>query len=392
MPFIEAAKGLGYRAVVFDRDPASPGAACADEFYAVSTHDLGAMSGVCDRLNKEGGLKGIITYSSDSKPLLAVAKLCQRAGLPSYSPESVSLAIDKGKMKQKFREAGVLTPVSVVTDTPEGAAGFLSRCSLPVIVKPSSGAQGSLGVSIVREAGAIGSAFASASGISDNGFVVIEEFSEGREFSVDGVVSAGQPLVLAISEKFNLGFENNFTISGFATGPDAGEGEREDLSSISAAALVAVRAMYLDNTFFSVDLISTDNGPMVIECGVLLDAKMDRLLNFAGVDVYEMICRVATGAKVSFEGPLPGGKAYALKFMFAGREGALRVAGHSVPGEFKDGDRRIAIEWEGVDGDSIRPPRSVADTVGWVITEGDNRKEAYGFATGLAEGSLFQVV
>jgi hypothetical protein len=63
-----------------------------------------------------------------------------------------------------------------------------------------------------------------------------------------------------------------------------------------------------------------------------------------------------------------------------------------VPGEFKDGDRRIAIEWEGVDGDSIRPPRSVADTVGWVITEGDNRKEAYGFATGLAEGSLFQVV
>ena len=61
LPFIRAANNLGYRAVVFDRTPLAPGAAIADMFYPMSTHDVKRILAECSQLNKKQALASMIS-------------------------------------------------------------------------------------------------------------------------------------------------------------------------------------------------------------------------------------------------------------------------------------------------------------------------------------------
>jgi len=389
VPFIKAAKKLGHNTVVFDQNSCCPGAREGDRFYPISTHDFDSILKVCGKLKQDNSIKGIMTYSAYSKPLLATAKLCSIFQLPSFSVESAELSTNKSKMKKRFKEYGIPSPLSFEAYSFREAKRFLSEQSPPWILKPGSGSQGSLGVSIVEDVDDLGNSFTDASDNSQNGSVIIEKYHNGREFSVDGIVSHGQFTVLAISEKFNLGFEGNFTISGFAMGtiPDEDHALKKNIDFISTVALDAVGSLGIDNSFFSVDVILSDKGPLVLECGILLDAKIDRFLHYAGVNVYEMICRVAIGERLE-EATTKFQKGYALKFMFAQKEGKLRI----VSDYNTQMSGNILIEWERDNEDMVIKPKSIADTVGWIITAGNDQKNAYFTASKISEGPLFHVI
>lgn len=389
VPFIKAAKKLGYNTVVFDQNPCCPGAREGDSFYPVSTHDFDSILKVCSELKQGNIIKGVITYSAYSEPLLAVAKLCQIFNLPSFSVESAELSIDKSKMKERFNACGIPTPVSLGANSFRETKQFLSEQPLPWILKPGSGSQGSLGVSIVDKNDKLEQCYNAASEISKDGSVIIDKYYNGREFSVDGIINYGEPVVFAVSEKFNLGYENNFTISGFAMGliSDEDHDLKKNIDSIRTVALDAVRSLEIDNSFFSVDVILSDEGPLVLECGILLDAKIDRFLHYAGINVYEMICRVATGERLEEASP-KFQKGYALKFMFAPKEGKLKI----VSGYDTQMSRNILIEWERNNGDLVIKPKSIADTVGWSITDGNDQKNAYFTASEIFKGPLFHVI
>lgn len=151
IPFIKASKDMGYYTVAFDQNPLSQGAKIADKFFAISTHDFDAISKTCRTLSKKETIKGILTYSAFPKPLLAAAKLCQKYNLPSFSVDAMMLATNKKAMKNKFNEFGIPTPESIVVNDIHSATKFISEQSPPLIVKPCSGSQGSLGVSIVDD-------------------------------------------------------------------------------------------------------------------------------------------------------------------------------------------------------------------------------------------------
>lgn len=392
VPFVKAARKLGHNTVVFDQNPFCPGAKVGDSFHPISTHDFDSILQVCNKLKRDGIIKGIMTYSAYSKPLLAVAKLCRIFQLPSFSIESAELSVDKGKMKKKFKDHDIPSPLSITSKNLIEANRSLSDFTLPWFLKPGSGSQGSLGVSIVEESDKLEHCYNTASGISQDGSVVIEKYYNGREFSVDGIVSHGRQMVLAVSEKFNLGFENNFTISGFATGPISDEDNdlKKNIASIHDVAFGAVRSLKIDNSFFSVDVILAGDGPLVLECGVLLDAKIDRLLHFMGVDVYEMICRIAAGERLERVSP-KFQKGYALKFMFGQEEGKLQIIRRNDT-QISKGSNRFLIEWERDNEDLVRKPKSIADTIGWVITEGADQRDAYFLATEIHGDPHFQII
>lgn len=392
VPFIEAAKKLDYNTVIFDHNPNCPGAKLGDIFFPISTNDVDSLLQVFNELKQDNIIKGVMTYSSNSEALMTTAKLCQTFHLSSCSIESAELSIDKHRMKKRFVEYGVPTPLYVATARLKEARGILADKSLPWILKPSSGCQGSLGISIVQATDKFNESFTNAAKYSTDGSVIAEEYYTGREFSVDGIVTHGTPIVFAVSEKFNLGYENNFTISGFTMGLISGEDKylRKNIASINDIALAAVRALKIDNSFFSVDVILSEKGPLVLECGILLDAKIDRLLNFAGVNVYERICKVASGEKLEVESP-SFQKGYALKFMFATREGKLKIV-HRNETNQSNGRGQCLIEWERDDEDLIRKPKSIADTIGWIITEGVDQRIAYRRAAEIHEQVHFKVI
>jgi len=392
IPFIDAARRLGYNTVVFDQNPNCPGADNSDTFFPVSTHDFNSLLQKCNELQKKKTIKGIITYSSDSEALMVTARLCQTFHLPSFSIESVELAVDKNRMKERFTSSGIPTPLCVKSPNIKEFGEILLDKPIQWILKPASGAQGSLGVSIVQSIEDYEKSFTEAAKWSKDGSVILEEYYCGREFSVDGVVINEAPIIFAVSEKFNLGSSYNFTMSGFATGTLSCEDEvlRKKLNEIINIALLAVKALKIDNSFFSADVILSEKGPILLECGILLDAKIDRLLNFAGVDVYTTMCKIASGENIHGLPPILQ-KGYALKFMFATKEGKLKV-GHTDNAKTSFGNKISLIEWEKNNEDLVNPPKSIADTLGWVITEGYDQRVAYGLAKKISEGVNYEII
>ncbi|MBC8179806.1 ATP-grasp domain-containing protein [candidate division KSB1 bacterium] len=256
------------------------------------------------------------------------------------------------------------TPEWIETNSLNDAVDFANKTNEKLIIKPASGSQGSKGVFLIDEESDISKCFDVAKENSHDSKVILEKYYIGREFSVDGIVVGEKPVILSVSEKFNLGPEHNFTMSGFSMVKieDADEELQKKLMSINEIGKQAAVAMGISNSFFSVDIVLTENGLMVLECGVLLDCKIDRLLYHAGIDVYDLFIKLVTRQKLEVENIRPV-ENWSLSFLFAPNEGRLNI--NSEESNKYDG----IIEWEKSNGSHVKPPDSIADTLGWIITK-----------------------
>jgi phosphoribosylaminoimidazole carboxylase (NCAIR synthetase) len=373
-PFASAAKELDFEVVVIDLDPSCPGAVVANRFFPLSAREPAPIVAVSDDLAASGELAGVMTYSAHPGALRAAAAVAARHDLPCFSEEALEVCLDKRELKSRLVAHGVPTPASVHTADAGEALGLLDSAG-EVIVKPAAESRGSVAVSLATDVASLTRAVAAAAACSSDGAALVEERCRGRELAVGGHVCEGEVTILAAAEKITGGARGGFVMTGFVAGGEAPSARVEEV------ARDVVAALGIDDSFFTVDLIVTDRGPVVLEAGVLLDAKIDRLLLHGGVDPYRYFCRRA--ARLPTPPPILE-SALSLRFLFAESAGGLRILSPSVEGGI--------VEWERHDGDAVRPPESIADTVGWVITKGENRQLAVAAGRGIAEtGELFTV-
>ena len=106
---------------------------------------------------------------------------------------SSAIAMNKGMAKKLFVEAGIPTPkgIAMTRETREDDVTKLNL-HLPCVVKPCCGGS-SIGVTIVRDAAEFKAALAEAFRWEDG--LVIEEFVEGREFSVGVIEGKALPVI-----------------------------------------------------------------------------------------------------------------------------------------------------------------------------------------------------
>jgi phosphoribosylamine-glycine ligase len=387
VPFIECSQKLGYQTIVFDIDPNCMGAQISNTFYKISTYDIDKIIFMCNEINKDKKVIGIFTYCSAFEPLFAVAKITEKLGLRSFSVESVRIANNKGLMKQCFSASGLNTPDCAITSHVSEANDFINRSNRPVIMKPLSGSQGSKGVALIDERVDIQQYFKIAQANSIDSKVLLETYHSGREFSVDGIVVGDTPIVLSVSEKFNLGAKHNFTMSGFSLGKIANEDKilLKAVDKINEVGKQAATAMGISNSFFSADVLLTNEGLVILECGVLLDCKIDRLLKAADVNIYELFINMITGKDIVTP-KLNYTKGYGLSFIFSYHVGKLLLS------TGKDLSRNNIVEWESSDGDIVYPPKSIADILGWAISSGEDANIAYENSCNAMPSGFFEVV
>lgn len=106
---------------------------------------------------------------------------------------SSAIAMNKGMAKKLFVEAGIPTPkgIAMTRETREDDVTKLNL-HLPCVVKPCCGGS-SIGVTIVRDAAEFKAALDEAFRWEDE--LVIEEFVEGREFSVGVIEGKALPVI-----------------------------------------------------------------------------------------------------------------------------------------------------------------------------------------------------
>jgi biotin carboxylase len=188
----------------------------------VDTTDQVALLAATRQLFDEapGVPTGLLTW--DELSLVAAAHAADHLGIPHLSPAAAATCRDKYATRSALDAAGIPAVRHRLVFTPEQAQEAAASLGLPVVLKPRSLA-GSLGVVLASDTQAVAEAFHTASSASFAGLtqepgVLVEEFLQGPEISIDSVVSDGvvQPLFLA---RKRLGFEPYFEEVGHLVGP-----------------------------------------------------------------------------------------------------------------------------------------------------------------------------
>ena len=170
-----------------------------DAFEVVGGQDF---EGTCAVVEKYG-IDAIVTAATD-KPLVMMARIAEKYGFPFFSVDTARWSTDKFQMKQRFLEGGVPCAKGRLVKSFEETAEMV----YPVIVKPRDNS-GSRGVKLCRTREELIESMAEALEYSKLDSVLVEEFIEGQEYSIEGLHYDGKSEVIQFTEKKTTEFPYN---------------------------------------------------------------------------------------------------------------------------------------------------------------------------------------
>ena len=170
-----------------------------DAFEIVGGQDF---EGTCAVVEKHG-IDAIVTAATD-KPLVMMARIAEKYGFPFFSVETAQWSTDKFQMKQRFLEGGVPCAKGRLVKSGDETADMV----FPVIVKPRDNS-GSRGVKLCRNQEELRESMAEALEYSKLDSVLVEEFIEGQEYSIEGLHYDGKSEVIQFTEKKTTEFPYN---------------------------------------------------------------------------------------------------------------------------------------------------------------------------------------
>ncbi|MYU21793.1 ATP-grasp domain-containing protein [Streptomyces sp. SID8352] len=234
---------------------------------------------------------------SDQYPYAAIA---EALGLPAHSRETVNLAHDKAAMRAWLREQGIDGAASARVRDLEELRAFVGRHGLPCIVKPVTNA-GSAGVSKVTSESDLERALERAGGSGTGpaeGGVLVEEFFDGPQFSVEAFSESGEHEVVGVTRKYSDPV--SFVELGHVS-PAGLSGERS--REIGTYVERILDAIGVRDGPTHTEIVLTDRGPRLIETHIRMggDRIPDLTLDATGVDIDDCAVRQALGERV-----LPG--------------------------------------------------------------------------------------
>ncbi len=170
-----------------------------DAFEVVGGQDF---EGTCAVVEKYG-IDAIVTAATD-KPLVMMARIAEKYGFPFFSVDTARWSTDKFLMKERFELGGIPHARGRLISRVEEAEGLV----YPVIVKPRDNS-GSRGVKLCRNQEELRTSIAEALENSRLDSVLVEEFIEGPEYSIEGLHYDGKSEVIQFTEKKTTEFPYN---------------------------------------------------------------------------------------------------------------------------------------------------------------------------------------
>lgn len=168
----------------------------------VDVFDPDALVAAARAVARSEPVAGLFCY--DEALILPSAHVIEALGLPGMDVATVERCRDKSMTRRALSEAGIPQPRSVAVRSLAEARSTAASIGYPLVLKPRAlGA--SQGVVKVRDPSELQSAYAAARRAFYEGVplyedgVLVEEYMDGPEISVDGVVADGgyRPLFLA---------------------------------------------------------------------------------------------------------------------------------------------------------------------------------------------------
>lgn len=364
LPAIKKAKEAGFYTIVADYNPKAIGIEYADDFYEVSTIDVEGITALAEKIRPDG----IMTLATDL-PMRALATATTKLGLPGISYDTAVKATDKGEMIKAFETAGVEHPWYFILKSKENLMEALPMITYPCVIKPTDNA-GNRGVSFANDEAELLSLYDYSHENSHSGDVIIEEYMEGQEVSVEIIVYHGVVHILAVTDKLTQG-KPYFVEIGHSEQSQLGE---ENVARIKDLATRAVKAIGIDNSPAHVEIMLTKDCPKMVELGARMGGGCitTHLVPLStGIDMIKSVMDLAMGKEPDVTPKFDKGSA--LRHI-VGLDGEIVSIDGLDKARAVPGVTEVTM-LKGI-GDRVGYFKNGSDRIGYVIAQGKDAADA----------------
>ena len=265
----------------------------ADRFLQISTMDKAAVL----KAAQDEKIDYILTACGD-QPLSTMAYVATEMGLPTYLTEQdVRDLTNKRYMKEKMVQSGIPTAKHIYID--KTWDGKLPDFEYPLVVKPVD-SNGSKGVKKVFASDDLEKSLKEAFQYSLSGDVIIEEFKQGEELSVDVYVEGTTAKLLSItaSKKIKENKDSFTIIQSYYPAPTDYKEER-----VLEICQKIADAWHLHDTPLLVQMIQKADSYNVLEFSARMGggSKYRLIQVLSGVDIMKVYVEMVMGKKPHVE-------------------------------------------------------------------------------------------
>ncbi|MFW6365035.1 MAG: alpha-hydroxy-acid oxidizing protein [Spirochaetota bacterium] len=368
LPVIKTAQKMGLRVIVTDYNPEALGLKIADIPIVMSTRDIEGSVRIAKKQHEITPISGVLTSGTDAS--MTVAAVANALGLPGIKFEDAEASTNKIKMRTRFREHSVPSPDFFSVWSLADAKCACSELGLPVVIKPSDN-MGARGVRYIDDMNDISDAFRSAKAASPSGELIIEEYMDGDELSIDAVVYHGEVFFTGIADRIieDLPF---FIEKGHTMPSQLDQSIIEEAKRIM---VLGIRALGIEDGFAKGDIKITSEGVKIGELAARLSGGFMSTHTFpyaTGVDLMKAAIEISLGEEpgnlvpvknlVSIERAIIPGPG--IVDSISGVEEARRIPGVN--------DIILNVS----EGDTVVVPRSNVDKAGHIIATAPSLEEA----------------
>lgn len=292
LPIIQKAIAASIYTIVVDMNPKAPGLLIANKKALISTIDYDNIL----LLAKEEHINGILTTSDF--PVNIVARVAQKLSLPAMSINVAKICTDKYLQRKFLKERAIKTPIfNLIGDISqlEGVNYF------PLVIKPVD-SSASRGVKKVKNRDELNFQYLKSIEYSKKGKVIVEEFLEGREFSVETITQKGITNIIAITEKLINKSDNGSFVEDCHIIP--ARISKQEHKMVSDEVFRAIKALEIDDSPTHTEVILNKKGAYIVEIACRLGGDFitsDLVPLATGVDMLENLLNISLGEEVNVE-------------------------------------------------------------------------------------------
>jgi len=367
-------------------------ATCRGDVDAVEVVGGQDYEGTCAVVEKYG-IDAIVTAATD-KPLVMMARIAEKYGFPFYSVETAQWSTDKFQMKQRFELGDVPHARGILLNSEDLKRSLRSKSlennkdnfsdrflidfeadkptqelHFPVIVKPRDNS-GSRGVKLCRTKEELEQSMAEALEYSKLDSVLVEEFIEGPEYSIEGLHYDGKSEVIQFTEKKTTEFPYNVEL-GHIQPANISEENKQKIREIVAK---IGKALKFENCPSHTELKINERGIFVIETSPRLggDYITSTLVPLStGINLEDQLLHIALRERVDTQtGREKKASGVCFLNLPCGKVTAIDVAIREVPTWPNVYSFATSLKV----GDEIYPITSSLNRYGQVIVQGDSRE------------------
>lgn len=368
VPIIQTAKTMRLHTVVADMNPSSIGFQIADEAIVMSTKDVEGMVRESKKFAQNSQIHGVITAGTDaSMTVAAVASALQLPGIRFVDAEAAS---NKVKMRQRLKEFGMPIPRFAAVWSLQDAKDALDSLTFPLVMKPADN-MGARGVIKVNHKDDLPTAFRHAKRFCPTGELILEEYMEGPELSVDALAFQGQIRMTGIADRI-IEREPYFIEVGHNM-PSAMS--KEVLDEVERVMAGGMRALGIHLGAGKGDIKVTKEGVKIGEIAARLSGGFMSAFTYplsTGVNLNRAALLISLGETPDNLDPVLS--RVSIERSLLSKPGKLVSIGGVEETKKIDGVSEVFIQSK--PGDIIKEPTNNIDKSGHVIIVADNLKEA----------------